>query len=270
MGEPREPNVGRSVSAVGERIQEIIDTAERVAAEIQADAERQAREYLAERRREADRLVESRAAELAEMRNVLTATAGRVEAKTAELVAALDDALARVRENEARAAAMRQDSEPAATLEPTPSPEPAASRPAQNGPAEAAGEHTPAGPGESQPHHGLSEQPQSGGVAEREEGLERERSLQGLNPRPVAYPGSAAGGSEQHDARPEEGEASARMQAVPDQPAERRAGDTEAALLRATQLAVAGRNRDEIEATISSEFDLGDPAAVVDQILGSK
>ncbi|MDP9483791.1 MAG: hypothetical protein M3P84_11290, partial [Chloroflexota bacterium] len=46
-------------------------------------------------------------------------------------------------------------------------------------------------------------------------------------------------------------------------------GRSEAALLRATQLAVAGSGRGEIEARLLSEFDLADPGAVIDEILGA-
>ena len=41
------------------------------------------------------------------------------------------------------------------------------------------------------------------------------------------------------------------------------------ALIRATQLAVQGAGRDEVLATIESEFELDDSAAIVDEILGS-
>ncbi len=44
--------------------------------------------------------------------------------------------------------------------------------------------------------------------------------------------------------------------------------DREAALIRATQLAVAGSDRDEIEAMLRREFELEDPAAVAGEILG--
>lgn len=42
----------------------------------------------------------------------------------------------------------------------------------------------------------------------------------------------------------------------------------EEALLRATQMAVAGRSRAEIETALGVEFGIADPAAVLDQILG--
>jgi hypothetical protein len=65
-------------------------------------------------------------------------------------------------------------------------------------------------------------------------------------PRPVAYPGTGSPGTGSGDAQepPEE------------------------AVLRATQLAVAGTDRSEIEETLRSEFGLEQPAGLVDDILG--
>lgn len=45
-------------------------------------------------------------------------------------------------------------------------------------------------------------------------------------------------------------------------------GPPEEAMLRATQMAVAGNSRAEIEAALSDEFNLSDPSPVVDDILG--
>lgn len=61
---------------------------------------------------------------------------------------------------------------------------------------------------------------------------------------PVAYPGSASKSGESTKSPPQE------------------------AFLRATQMAVAGQSRDEIEATLASEFGLDDPASVAEDILG--
>ena len=66
-------------------------------------------------------------------------------------------------------------------------------------------------------------------------------------PRPVAYPGTGASGTPSGDA-------------AQDPPEE--------AVLRATQLAVAGTDRSEIEETLRSEFGLEQPAGLVDDILG--
>ena len=79
-------------------------------------------------------------------------------------------------------------------------------------------------------------------------------------PRPIAYPGKAAGSESEE--RPDEGPAITAAR----QP--RKDLSSEAALVRATQLAVAGRERAEIEAAIQDEFEIDDPTPVVDQILG--
>ena len=41
------------------------------------------------------------------------------------------------------------------------------------------------------------------------------------------------------------------------------------AILRATQMAVNGKDRDEIESVLSREFDVAEPAKIVDEILGT-
>ena len=46
------------------------------------------------------------------------------------------------------------------------------------------------------------------------------------------------------------------------------ADPNEQALLRATQLAVSGIGREEIEATLTDEYGVADAAAIVDEILG--
>jgi len=63
-------------------------------------------------------------------------------------------------------------------------------------------------------------------------------------PKPVAYPGTAAPEADSDSLPPEE------------------------ALLRATQMAVAGSSREEIEVALRDEFSLDDPGAAVDDILG--
>ncbi len=70
-------------------------------------------------------------------------------------------------------------------------------------------------------------------------------------PRPVAYPGEAPGD------RP----------LVADVAAEAPAPE---ALLRATQLAVAGQDRIEIEAVLRDELGLSDPGSVLDTVLGTQ
>ena len=79
--------VGGLVANIGERIQEIVETAERAAAEIQAEAEAAAAKYLQERQREADQVVQERMAELDSITELLAARAATVERATSAFVA---------------------------------------------------------------------------------------------------------------------------------------------------------------------------------------
>jgi hypothetical protein len=193
MTAPRS-DLRQSVTAATARIQEIIDAAERVANEIEAEARAKAESYREEKRREADELVEARIASLSETSDGLVSRVERVRALTDELAAELEAAIAGARE-------VAHERVPAPTVVPAPPPPP----------------QPEARPG----------------------------------PAPVAYPG--------------------RGMSVPPPSAEKGqvADDhAEEALLRATQLAVSGSSRSEIESTLRSEFGLADPAEVVDEILG--
>ena len=75
------------VANVGGRIQEILDTAERVADEIQAEADAAGQTYVEERRREADRIVQERMAELDAITELLAARAASVEREATAFVA---------------------------------------------------------------------------------------------------------------------------------------------------------------------------------------
>ena len=82
--------LGSLVANVGGRIQEMLDTAERVAGEIRADAETAGRTYLAERQREADRLVQERMAELDAITQSLAARAANMEHEMTAFVAEVE------------------------------------------------------------------------------------------------------------------------------------------------------------------------------------
>jgi hypothetical protein len=94
----------RSLAGVGDRVQEILDDAERAAEEIRAEAEEiraaaetASAEYLAERRREADRLVEERLERLGELTESLSAQAASVEREASVLAAEVSDAVGRLK-----------------------------------------------------------------------------------------------------------------------------------------------------------------------------
>lgn len=219
----------KTVTSAASRIQEIIDAAENVAGDIRADAEAEAQTYLAERKREADRLVETRAAELSQVSSDMTRRSNEVQTKLDEFVAAVDHALAGVRSAAAEQAA------------PTPVVEPPAPRAAEPVAAPVEEDLPPLEKPLDEPTP-ISSKPTP--------------SI----PRPIAYPGKNAG-AEGGASEPEAPSIAAAKQPRKDL-------SSEAALVRATQLAVAGRERAEIEAAIQDEFQIDDPTPVVDQILG--
>lgn len=199
----------RSVNQATDRIHEIIDEAERVAADIRAEAERQASAYLAERRREADRLFSERSAALDDLGRRLGDAAERFRVQADEMLAELDVAIA-----EAKSSA-RPEVAPA-----------------------------PAEP-ERQP-------------LRRATDLEPDRRRPAAGERPVAfsaYPGTAP-------RRPEP------VPPVAPEPPSAGPDETAEALLRATQLAVSGRDRSEIERALRESFPAVDPGPVLDEILG--
>jgi hypothetical protein len=171
--EEMEGSLRHSISSVAEKIQEIVDTAERVARDIRADAEADAARYRADRQREADALMADRAARLRELSTSLSEHADRVRAEVVSLSAELS-----------RAA--------------------------------------------------------------DELGGQGHEATGGAPAEPIAYPGTARteltnGGD---------------------------AGFPEEALLRATQMSIAGSSRAEIESALRDEFELDDPAVVTAQALG--
>jgi hypothetical protein len=175
-----------SISSVGEKIQEIIDAAERAAREIEAGAEADAARYRKERLREADALVTDRVARLKELSASLSEQADKVRDAVTSLSAELSDAADELRGH-------RRDASPAES-------EPSSDTDQRTSPA---------------PHRGPL-------------GLLRGREAPG----PVAYRGS---GRTREDNGPD-------------------ATLPEGALLRATQMSVAGHSPEEIEKALRDEF----------------
>lgn len=91
------PTVPQALGRLGERIQAIVDSAEGVAAEIQADAEAEAARYLSVRRREADELLNEREQSLAEVTQAAVAHTAEVKQELESLVEFFDATLARLR-----------------------------------------------------------------------------------------------------------------------------------------------------------------------------
>lgn len=166
------------VADVGDRVQELMDAAERAAGQIQADAEAAAAQHETQRRAEADQLVEQRVREIDSIGRSLAGRVEDLQREATELIRELDDAARRLADLGGEAPTARE-------------PWQAASKP---------------------------------------------------SPEPVAYPGTAA-----------------QTGGVPEQ-----------ATLRATQLAVAGTARADIERMLRSDFGVEDPTSVVDRVLRSE
>jgi vacuolar-type H+-ATPase subunit H len=173
-------------AATAERLEAIVEAAERAAEGVIDDAETQARKYLAQARAEADRAVEGRFSELSELIDSLLGQAISLRREAEGLQVTLEEAKSRI--------------------DPAESPNPKASEP----------EASPADPSPS-------EAPRLRAVAEPE----APASL------PEAKPVDAAG-----------------------------------ARLLATQMAVSGSSREEIESRLRNRFEIEDTTPILDAILG--
>ncbi len=95
-GEGQSPDSGlplrESVSSAGERIQVIIEAAEKAAAGIIEDADAQARRYIEASRRRADSLAEERVRVMSDLTDTLIRQAEIVRRQSDELLGALDSA----------------------------------------------------------------------------------------------------------------------------------------------------------------------------------
>jgi hypothetical protein len=112
-----------------------------------------------------------------------------------------------------------------------------------------------------------TERPPDEGEGDASEGSDRPRPgwFRGQvdTPQPVPYPGTGTGNGPAVNrlAGPAGSEDASSAAAGPDD-----APIPDEALLRATQMAVAGRSREEIEEALRRDFALADPGAVVDDI----
>jgi hypothetical protein len=80
------------VANVGERVQEILDAAERIAADIRAEAEAAADRHLRERRQEAERAVEQGVREFTNLTQSLSVRVETLQREASALVEALEQA----------------------------------------------------------------------------------------------------------------------------------------------------------------------------------
>lgn len=234
------PASGRS-GAVGDaasRIQEIIDTAERVAEDIRAEAQAEAERYLDEERSRAAGLHDSHADLLTELAGDLAGQADGLRAQIDRAVQTLESAAGRIRDASAERPEVPSEREQDPTPVPPPIPQPVAY----------------GGTGASSPpptYESAIEEPAGEEAAGDPETAD-----------PEATGPAALGGEEAIESVAVE-ESISPEEAPPAEPA-----TEEEALLRATQMAVAGSSRDEIAATLQNELGVGDPDPILDQILG--
>ncbi len=242
------PDLRRTVGEATERIHEINDAAEQVALDIRRDAESEARTYLEERRRdadraaeerrlEADRAAEERSKELDDMTRSLADTAEEFKHQAERLLADLDRAIV-----DARASIYRQSAEAAVEGEAAKDESSDEESSDDESSEEESSDDEPAEQESSddQPLLSLESEPFSVDALSGE--------LPPLDPEP-AQPAAVVA----YEGRPEGA-------ADDDRTAE--------ALLRATQLAVTGKERDEIADVLRADYPGVDTEPLLDEILG--
>jgi hypothetical protein len=262
----------QSVTSATERIQVIIEAAEKAAAGIIEDAEVQAQRYLEESRRRADLLAEERARVMTSLTDSLIQQAEEVKRQSGDLITALDQAKGQIEERiseelaaipapdvgqgpvgETPAPPLQEAPEPAPEVphlkpvEPPPPPPPPAAVPDAEPPGEENGAGAPTA------EAGVAE-PETEKAPEPEEALEPEKAPE---PEPEAKPKKRrqAKGSKPPPAAAAGGGSAG-------------AAPSAGARLLATQMAVAGSSRDEIESRLRNEFGIDDAEAMLDSILG--
>lgn len=177
-------------ATTAQRLEEIVEAAERAAEGVIDDAEAQARRYLTQARAEADRITDRRMEDLTHMVDVLLDQADTLQREAERMQTLLEEAKLRIEPEQPDGAA-----HPASVEDPAP----------------------------------LREAPHLRAVAHPEE------------PAPTPAPAPAA---------------------------ETVQGDAAGARLLATQLAVSGSSREEIEQRLRNRFEIEDPKPILDAILG--
>jgi hypothetical protein len=246
------PELRSSVGQATERIHEIIDAAERVASDIRSDAETEARTYVAERRAEADRAAEERSRALDQLTKSLADTAEQFKHQAERMLAELDQAIV-----EARAGIYRHGALSALGDEPAREPAPAPERTRE--PEPVAPERDPVS------LESLSREPRA---TRKPAGLE---PLPPLDPQddPFELPplDPHAVGRDRPPATVSAYPGRADRSWGGDAPAPS-ADRTSEALLRATQLAVTGKGRDEIADVLRTDYPGVDTEPLLNEILG--
>ncbi|MDX6582320.1 MAG: hypothetical protein QOI10_1504 [Solirubrobacterales bacterium] len=240
----------RSLGEATDRIHEIVDAAERVAAQIRADAEADARSYLAERKAEADALAGERSEDLDRLTRTVADTADQFRQQAERMLADLDRVLA-----DARAGVRREA--PLAAVESAPRPEPFAPAPA--------------------PEPARTPEPELTPLPKLDfDAKAFERELEAPAPAPAPKPFAPAPEPVREPEPFERERPAAIVTAYPGRETEAAAAEPSArtdrdvyaeALLRATQLAVTGKSRDEIAEVLRADFPAVESESLLDEIL---
>jgi hypothetical protein len=230
------PPLRESVSSAGERIQVIIEAAEKAAAGIIEDADAQARRYIDTSRQRADVLADERVRVMSDLTDTLIRQAEMVRRQSDELLAALDSARGEL-----------------------------ASRIGQElSSATAAPAGFPPAPTQDQPPAQAPRVPHLQPVESERPGLqavETPAPQQTPQARPPESPTPAPQQSPAQDSAP----------AAPPPPSGAQsptAIPSDGARLLAAQMAVAGSSREEIETRLRDEFGIQDAGPILDGILG--
>ena len=246
-----------SVSSAGERIQVIIEAAEKAAAGIIEDADAQARRYIDTSRRRADLLADERVRVMSDLTDTLIRQAEMVRRQSDELLTALDAARTELA-NRIGQELTTGHSPHGSGLPGEPAPQP---------PAGTLGGPAPAAQGQPQG------QDFSGGQAGRVPHLQPVQSerpdLQAVEPQPPPPPPPPPTGPQPVAGQPG---------AAPQQPPHAASAapgtvppggiPSDGARLLAAQMAVAGSTRQEIEARLRDEFGIQDAGPILDGIIG--
>lgn len=226
------PPLRESVSSAGERIQVIIEAAEKAAAGIIEDADAQARRYIDTSRQRADVLADERVRVMSDLTDTLIRQAEMVRRQSDELLAALDSARGEL----ASRIGQELSSAPAA---------PAGVPPAAT---------------QDQPQAQAPRVPHLQPV-----GSERP-DLQAVEPAAAPQPTPQEQPPESPPPVPQD-----RAPAPPPPPSGAQSAATipsDGARLLAAQMAVAGSSREEIETRLRDEFGIQDAGPILDGILG--
>lgn len=244
--EAEQASAGAARGSVGERIESVLDAAERAAVGIREDAEEWARRYAEESRRKADQMAADRIKEISALTDSLVNRARAVAEQSDELIAALDDA------------GRRMIGQPRGGER---SPQPAATNgPGQQAPAAPPRDSAPppAPPAAPPPQVPAAAAPAPAAQPPPEPPPEAPEPA----PAPYAPPPSAPA--------PEPDPPAAPPPEPPAAEAPRSGGKapavSEGARLLATQMAVAGSTRDEIAWRLREEFGIEDASAILDEI----